>query len=428
MGLRSCMKNTWCWKFTNTKPGKIIKFIVLLILDLIDVAIDWYFYAKVKLIEPGLIYGPPENSFKWAVFAFCIVSTIALLIETIQNADDLFAKKKIPFLSQSLANFITIVFEDVPLLVLNLMLTLCRDGDVSVISLTKATLCIACVIVRFLLMILVYWIFDRKKTRLEYILDLISTIGLLVVAVLSVSIQLLNNFPIDNNGLIKITKPENFNRLHFLQDKYLNNVGIYMKWPPISSQNGIYENTELWLADINELFSNVEIQMQIRFNKNIIKDDKTDYKMCIMKSTANANLNDCYRISNKTYIVKISELDTQMSYGYNIRMIKRSSEEFKYLLGYIDYNIKTYQDNRCFNTNIDDNLLTYAKYLPKYDNTNKTIDNLYFKYNEGINYYTLFNLYYDLNVADKIWKTGIIGCNTNGDKKPKLNTNIEISC
>ena len=231
MSPRSCMKDTWCWKFVNTRPGKILKFTILLVLDLIDVAIDWFFYAKVQLIQPGLIYGPPTESYKWAIFAFCIVSTLTLLIETIQNADDLLVEKKFPFLSQSLTNFLTVIFEDVPLLSLNLMLALCRDGDVSVVSLTKASLCIGCVIIRFTLMVLVYWIFEKKRSRFEFICDIISTVGLVAVALLSVIIQLLNSFPIDNRGLIKVDNPKDFDRYSFQANKYFPDVGVYMIWP-----------------------------------------------------------------------------------------------------------------------------------------------------------------------------------------------------
>ena len=102
-----------------------------------------------------------------------------------------------------------------PLLVLNLMIALCRDGDVTYISLAKASLCIVCVIIRFVLMILVYWIFEKKKSRFEFTCDIISTIGLVAVAILSVTIQLLNNFPIDRNGLIKIVDPDTFDRYAF---------------------------------------------------------------------------------------------------------------------------------------------------------------------------------------------------------------------
>ena len=121
--------------------------------------------------------------------AFCNISILSFVIETVQNADDLFEKKKIPFLTQSLANFLVIFFEDIPLLVLNLIVTLCRDGEPTTISLVKASVGIAVVALRFLLMVFVYWLFDSKKSRFTFFIDILSTFGLFMIALLSISIQ-----------------------------------------------------------------------------------------------------------------------------------------------------------------------------------------------------------------------------------------------
>jgi hypothetical protein len=51
--VKSLVRDTWCFKFLNTKPGKYVKFFILLILDMINVIVDWYFYTKVQLIKPG---------------------------------------------------------------------------------------------------------------------------------------------------------------------------------------------------------------------------------------------------------------------------------------------------------------------------------------------------------------------------------------
>ena len=121
--------------------------------------------------------------------AFCNISILSFVIETVQNADDLFEKKKIPFLTQSLANFLVIFFEDIPLLVLNLIVTLCRDGEPTTISLVKASVGIAVVALRFLLMVFVYWLFDSKKSRFTFFIVILSTFGLFVIALLSITIQ-----------------------------------------------------------------------------------------------------------------------------------------------------------------------------------------------------------------------------------------------
>lgn len=52
-GPKELVRDTWLFKFLNTKPGKYVKFFILIILDLINVIVDWYFYTKVQLIKPG---------------------------------------------------------------------------------------------------------------------------------------------------------------------------------------------------------------------------------------------------------------------------------------------------------------------------------------------------------------------------------------
>ena len=103
--------------------------------------------------------------------------------------DDLFEKKKFPILTQSFSNFLVIFFEYIPLLTLNLIVTLCRDGEPTTISLVKASVGICVVALRFLLMVLVYWIFDSKKSRFTFFIDILSTFGLFVIALVSISIQ-----------------------------------------------------------------------------------------------------------------------------------------------------------------------------------------------------------------------------------------------
>ena len=57
---------------------------------------------------------------------FCVASTVGFVLEFIHNIDDLNRKHRLGFLSQSLTNFIVIVFTDLPLILLNLIITACH--------------------------------------------------------------------------------------------------------------------------------------------------------------------------------------------------------------------------------------------------------------------------------------------------------------
>lgn len=47
---------------------KFLKFFVLLILGVVNLGVDWFFYTRVELIQPGLIYGPPNETLKLTIF------------------------------------------------------------------------------------------------------------------------------------------------------------------------------------------------------------------------------------------------------------------------------------------------------------------------------------------------------------------------
>ena len=420
MNLRKRVKDTCCWKFINTKPGKYVKFFILLVLDMINLAVDWYFYAKIQLVEPGLVYGPPNNAIRWATLSFCIISIVSFIIEVIQNADDLLINRKLPFLSQSMSNFLVIFFEDIPLMVLNLIVTLCRDGEPTVISVVKASVAIGAVIIRLILMIVIYWLLtEGKKSRFILTTDILSTIGLMIIAGISISIQLLNNFPTNSNGLIQTTDPSKFNQMEYAREKYLNNVGIYSKWPLDDSSKE--NNRYLWLADINEIIDNSYVLIQIRTDLNLnYSTTSNNYTICIKKK-----LTDCYSILNNTYSVKIDsnkvDLNSFKYNGFDVGFTKEPAQEYKYKLGYIDYNANILTNSSCKQTS--GNSLIYAKFP-----AGGSSQSNYMRNSSLANTFTFFNYDIDLLRVDRIWLTGILKCPMVGDLGPKISTEIRLSC
>lgn len=417
-----------CCSLFNSQSGRYIKFYVILVLDLIDVFVDWYFYAKVKFIKPGLVYGPPEESYKWAVFSFCVISIITLFIETIQNADDLRDKKRLPFLTQSLSNVLTIYLEDIPLLVLNLILSVCRDGEVSIISLIKASLGISAVLIRFILMIVQRWIMDKKKTRFELFCDVISTFGLIVIACLSITIQLLNTFPSDKNGLLQFKSPEKFDRMSFIQEKYLDSVSVFMSWPP-NRQNQNNTN-QILLGDITNLIKHGHMSIKFLTNSDLneLLTEK-NYTLCIQKKlfSLNKTLN-CYQVTNGVLFSQVNSTIVDLESlpnGFYISIKKVSTVSFMYRIGYLDFNIKFFNSNETCNQfefgKSTRNMLTYARYIYPQNETQ------FFKA-KTTHYSTCYNLNYDLITTDKLWRTGILNCDSKADKGPKFNSNLFINC
>lgn len=440
MKLKRLVKDTWLWKFTNTKPGKYVKFFVFIILDLIDLAVDWFFYGRVASIQPGLVYGPPESAIKWSILTFCVISVIGFAVETFQNADDLFFGHKIKFLSQSLSNFFVIFFEDIPLLVLNLIVTICRDGDPTVISVVKASVGIAIVIIRVLLMMLIYWLLDTKKNRFTLIIDVLSSIGLFVIAGISIAIQLLNNFPTDSRGVIQSTDPTVFNRMSYATDKYLKNVSIYTKWPMddpnLVTNNSITTGAQspadfyIWLADITDVINTTNLNVDIKTDFNSNSNDNQNYTICFIKSTGR----NCYSVVNSS---SVNELDATLvdsilarteiaNNGYKISIFKEPASDYSYKIGYLDYNLNKFISNGNSNKFCSQSTASQLFYAKFANSAGSNSSVTYFKKN--LQDYTFYSVKYDLLTVDKFWRTGIVGCKMSGDLGPKLNRDIRVVC
>jgi hypothetical protein len=456
MGLKRMLKDTACWRFTNTKPGKYIKFIILLALDIVDVVVDWVFFAKVNSYQPGLVYGPPEPAIKWTVLGFCIVSTLGFLIETLQNVDDLLASKRFPFLTQSVTNFLVIFFEDMPLLILNLMITMCNDGNPSVISVIKASVGIAAVVIRLFLIFLIRWLFDSKKSRCEFIFDLLSTLGIVVVAGIAIAIQLLNNFPTNSNGLVEAHDPGRFSLLNYASDKYLRDVGVYARWPldesilmdNLSPSTTTIATTTLannsispmlapnyiWLAEISDIIKTANtdkgsIQIQVRTDYAF---NMENYTLCVTK-VAFERVQNCFLVQNATYASRLDTAQVNMSAdsviannGYDLILQYRAAQENKFLIGYIDYNLNRLTQmspNKKICLRVTASSILYARY-PDYS---KMLGMNFMKINSsgGFQFYDYDN---DLLTVDKFWRTGIVRCRMSGDLGPKLNSGIKLAC
>lgn len=112
---------------------------------------------------------------------------------------------------------------------------------------------------------------------------------------------------------------------------------------------------------------------------------------------------------------------------YNLHISKEPAQLYKYLIGYIDYNINLYElPNEKSNGTCKDlpyaSSMVYAKYtgLP----FNQT--NTFMKNSKGKLYF--YHYLYDLLAVDKFWRIGIFGCPMTGDLGPKINKKIRLDC
>lgn len=173
-----------------------------------------------------------------------------------------------------------------------------------------------------------------------------SSLGLFIIAGISIAIQLLNTFPTDSRGLIQTTDPIVFNRMTYVTDKYLNGVGIYSSWP-IDSPTGVNSTDFIWLTEINQVISNTFVNISIQTDYEL---SPQNYTLCLTQSS----LTSCYSVVNgsmsksivdQAIIDKLLSTSTIANNGYEINISKEPAQTFKYKVGYLDYNLNRYSDS-----------------------------------------------------------------------------------
>lgn len=175
---------------------------------------------------------------------------------------------------------------------------------------------------------------------------MLSSIGLFIIAGISIAIQLLNTFPTDSRGIIQSTDPVAFNRMTYVSDKYLTGVGIYSAWPLDSSSTAPDAVDYIWLADITQVIdqSFVDIRIQTDYELN-----PRDYTLCFSQSLQTT----CFSVVNGSMSKLIDDPNTVSKLlsnssiannGYEINIAKEPAQTFKYKIGYLDYNLNRFAD------------------------------------------------------------------------------------
>jgi hypothetical protein len=120
-------------------------------------------------------------------------------------------------------------------------------------------------------------------------------------------------------------------------------------------------------------------------------------------------------------IMDLSKLVTKVD-TYEMVITKEPAQSYRYLLGYIDYNMnKVSSDGACTSNQVVGSML-YAKFMPFWEGETKS------HLRPMGDRFALFNRDIDLQTVDKFWRTGVFGCQMSGDLGPKFNQRLRIDC
>ena len=211
----------------------------------------------------------------------------------------------------------------------------------------------------------------------------------------------------------------------YATDKYLKNVGIFAKWP-LEEQLSMHNQTDanyLWLSDITEVIKKPYLKIKIRTDFKSSND--TSYTVCIQKY----NLETCFAVEDSLNAREIpSPTKFLLNKEYNLHLSKEPAQHYKYIIGYIDYNINVHDltITNVNGTSCDESLIASSLVYAKYTGLSFGAGNTYMRDHNGE--LGLYSYLYDLLAVDKFWRTGIVGCPMSGDLGPKLNKHIRLDC
>ncbi|CAF1240059.1 unnamed protein product [Adineta ricciae] len=368
----------------------------------IDICVDWWFFVYNGTIKRGLVFGPPRQNTLWAIRIFCIIATCTSILEIIQIIRDTCQNRPTSLFGQ-ITNGLTLWFEDVPLLTLNLLIVICRDGEVTYISLTKAIIGIIASLIRFFSVLLNKWLIRhdyQRKDNLSKFFNTISTIGVVFVFILSTAIHIIASLPIDSFGHVYLEKPSDFTQFKFAHQKYFHNVGVFLRSPKF------YEKY-IYLTDMDKI---IEKSPQIFLYTINHQEDVF-----------------CVKRTNRTCFQQLNDSDVQIfdrqlktkSIDYSIAFQFQQPDSY-YILGDIHYNVIRC-DDKTRDVYSDKFELHYFRFK---DNINQTKTPLVNSQDQTYRYY---DIHHDFESIEYLWRTGLSRCSSTSSYSPHRSQQITVN-
>jgi hypothetical protein len=277
---------------------------------------------------------------------------------------------------------------------------------VTYISLAKASIGIIAAFIRFLSILLNKWLIRhdyQRKDKLSQFFNTTSTIGVILVFMLSISINIIASLPIDNSGRVYLEKPSDFKQFKFAHQKYFNHVGLFLR---SSNEYDKY----IYLTDI----------------ENIIEKSP---RTIIYSLNGKENI-FCIKQSNQTCFIQYNDTDIQI---YNKQLTDKfinysitlqfQQPNFYYLLGDIHYNVIRC-DLKDFYINDEKISLHYFRFK---QHLNETKLPVILDENNNNNTYRYYDLKNDFESIEYLWKTGLSRCSSTSSYSPHRSQEIDAN-
>ncbi|KAI8749129.1 uncharacterized protein LOC106080277 isoform X2 [Biomphalaria glabrata] len=424
----------------------ILAFLFLVGNDIADFISDWLFWAEVRVVGKGIVYGEPDQAAVWALLAFCIVGTITFIFEIVNLWWESFRGN--PWIDSDLLSAVVIWIEDIPQVAISMYLVLCREEPISVFQLVKASVIIIGIFIRIIVSLVKYCNKEAIRSHHHVKYKVCIMLGMIIEAACAVAIFVLTQTERDGSGTVSFRVPTTIIDDQLDDQRYFGNVSIFASHAYFFNQGQLdpdkKDSVVNWirLTTINKLRSspNKELNFRIQFEQiaNILK-------MAIWEKLAAWTLVVCYNVDisiasiqnvTNTTCAATNYFNDPVNAFIKFRYEEPSSMFKKNVLGEIYVNMKLNQSGQCtpysdYRSTIEESLKDQVNMTLHYYRTVLSLlptDTNHMKHN-GTQDPTFFkNIKSDMTDVSEVWRTGWMECEATGHVGPVLDQGVELNC
>ncbi|XP_061188464.1 uncharacterized protein LOC133196616 [Saccostrea echinata] len=424
-----------CVRVQNKMCFKVFVFLVVLVLDSADLISDWLLFRDVFITEEGLVYGPPEDALTYALLAFSILGTLTFIFEVVNLWWEIFRDN--PWVDSDLASTITIWVEDVPQIIINVLIVLCREEAISYFQLVKASVLIIGVVIRIIVSLIRYCskknLEEAKKqtaeSRRHVAYRVFIMFGLMCILAGSIAVFMLTQFERHPDGAIKFNLPKTAFEGKFHEEKYFDNVSIYLNHPVFDTSTGSSQVDFIRLISIYDIRNKDDKIFKLSYKES----SKDTFIIWESDNSDTLQAKECFKINKGTKAVTIestcspSYISSPSEFTFKFHFIKPSIP--KLIFGDITYNVKVKESGTCHDPTTD--IVTKPNKRKGSGNTRTPVIHYYRAHISSESHLLKSKLYQyptDLTDIAEVWKTGFASCESSGSLAPHRDTSLSTSC
>ena len=378
---------TTLWQKIKKNKKKLFLFLLFLVKESVDCALDWLLYQQLSAIEEGLVYGPVDCRVLQSLLIFSITGTILAAIDLANRVWDICTGH--PFVDSFFPEICVMFLEDIPQMLIAYVIIRTRGGEEGVFPLIKA---------------IIIMLGALGAASFFFILLLETCNGNVVMNLRNVNKK---KTALRSGGLSIIFSLAYLIVVSSVQSnlKYFSRVGIYCGTSDAQFPFDDIKNiTWMKLFDVDDIRS--EITAEIRMNMS-------DLQVNVFCSGCQSN----YSSSTKYFKGDVDyTLFGRSIFRFQFKYLPPST---RYILGDIHYNIMKTEIDSCDRMSLKrvPPLRFFKANITRNQNVtdNDLVRNIY-------------NVDDDLIDIKQVWTTGIFRIPYSGNGSPHFNPDIVVPC